>query len=329
MPKIHLTVAISDYDHVRDFTHGDVQAEGIDITYLNLVHEEIFYRFINFREWDVSEISFAKYVSLISQGDDSIMAIPVFPSRIFRLSSIYVRDGGPIRRPEDLAGCRIGLPEWAQTAAVYTRGYLMHQAGVGLQEIDWYQAGVDEGGRTEKVALKLPPGVRLTPVPDLSLTQLLLAGEVDAVITARPPGHFLAGKPGIVRLLPDYRDAEETFFRNTGIFPIMHTIAVKTRVLKSHPWAAMNLLKAFETAKERSIERALDVAAPRFPIPWCYHYAAQAKEIFGENYWPYGVEANRNTLEAFLGYAYEQGVCHRRLQPEDLFPPEVQSRFTV
>ena len=128
------------YDHVRDFTLGDVQAEGIDITYLNLVHEEIFYRFINFREWDVSEISFAKYVSLISQGDDSIIAIPVFPSRIFRLSSIYVRDDGPIRRPEDVTGCRVGLPEWAQTAAVYTRGYLMHHAGVGLQEVDWYQA---------------------------------------------------------------------------------------------------------------------------------------------------------------------------------------------
>jgi len=329
MSKIHLTVAISDYDHVRDFTLGDVPAEGIEITYLKLVHEEIFYRFINYQEWDVSEISFAKYVSLVSQGDDSIMAIPVFPSRIFRLSSIYVRDGGPIRQPADLSGRKVGLPEWAQTAAVYTRGYLMHQAGVGLEEVDWYQAGVDEGGRSEKVALNLPQGVRLTPVPDRSLTELLLSGEVDAVMSARPPRHFVEGKPGIVRLLPDYRKAEETFYRNTGIFPIMHTVAIKTQVLQSHPWVAMNLLKAFETAKEQSIRRAMDVSAPRFPIPWCYHYAAKARELFGDNYWPYGIEANRKTLEAFLGYAHEQGVTHRQLQPQDLFPPEVQSRFTV
>lgn len=329
MPKIHLTVAISDYDHVRDFTQGDVQAEGIEITYLKLLHEEIFYRFINFREWDVSEISFAKYVSLISQGDDRIMAIPVFPSRIFRLSSIYVREGSPIQQPLDLAGRKIGLPEWAQTATVYLRGYLVHQAGLSIQEIDWYQAGVDQGGRTEKVELKLPEGVRLTPISDRSLTELLLSGDLDAVMSARPPKHFRDGKPGIVRLLPEYQSAEEAFFRDTGIFPIMHTIAIQTKVLKRHPWVAMNLLGAFEEAKQRSIKRALDMSAPRFPIPWCYHYAAKSKEIFGENYWPYGIEANFKTLEAFLGYAFEQGVCHRRLKPSDLFPREVQSRFTV
>lgn len=329
MGNVHLTLAISDYDHVRDFANGDVQAEGIDITYLKLLHEEIFYRFINYREWDVSEISFAKYVSLISQDDETITAIPVFPSRIFRLSSIYILQDSNIHSPADLAGKKIGIPEWAQTASVYTRGYLMHQVGIPLQDIEWYQAGVNEAGRTEKVALKIPEGVSYTPVADRSLTDLLLSRDLDAIMSARPPRHFLDGNPDIVRLFSDYQAAEEAYWRETNIFPVMHTVAVRTEILNRFPWIAMNLLKAFEKAKRRSMERALDVSAPRFPIPWCFEYADRARKLFGNDYWPYGIEPNRTTLEVFLEYAYEQGVCHRRLQPEELFPREIQGFFTI
>ncbi|NIS61924.1 MAG: 4,5-dihydroxyphthalate decarboxylase [Proteobacteria bacterium] len=329
MHKIHLTLAIGDYDHVRDFAQGDIQAEGIEITYLKLQHEEIFYRFIYFREWDVSEISMAKYVSLVSQDERSLTAIPVFPSRIFRLSSIYVHRAGDVHKPEDLAGRKVGVPEWAQTASVYTRGYLVHQVGIPLQDIDWYQAGVDKAGRTEKVDLKIPKGIRYTPVSDRPLTELLLSGDIDAVLSARPPQYFLEGKPEIVRLFPDYRIVEEAYWRDTGIFPIMHTVAIRTDVFNRYPWVAMNLFKAFEEAKRRSIERALDMSSPRFPIPWCFEYAARSRELFGPDYWPYGIEPNRTTLGAFLEYAYEQGVCHRRLKVEELFPREVQSFFTV
>jgi len=329
MGNVHLTLAISDYDHVRDFVNGEVQAEGIDITFLKLLHEEIFYRFINYREWDVSEISFAKYVSLISQNDEGIKAIPVFPSRIFRLSSIYILRDSTIRGPEDLAGKKVGIPEWAQTASVYTRGYLMHQVGIPLRDIEWYQAGVNEAGRTEKVALKIPEGVRYTPVADRSLTDLLLSRDLDAIMSARPPRHLLDGNPDIVRLFSDYQAAEEAYWRETNIFPIMHTVAVRTEILNRFPWVAMNLLKAFENAKRRSMERALDISAPRFPIPWCFEYADRSRKLFGNDYWPYGIEPNRTTLEAFLEYAYEQGVCHRRLKPEELFPREVQGSFTI
>jgi 4,5-dihydroxyphthalate decarboxylase len=329
MHKVHLTLAIGDYDHVRDFVQGDIQAQGIEITYLKLVHEEIFYRFIYFREWEISEISMAKYVSLISQNDRSLTAIPVFPSRIFRLSSIFVHRDGDIQRPEDLAGKKVGIPEWAQTASVYARGYLAHQVGIPLQDIDWYQAGVNQAGRTEKVDLKIPKGVRYTPVPDRSLTELLLSRDLDAIMSARPPQHFLDGKPEIVRLFPDYRAMEEAYWRETGIFPIMHTVAIRADVLKRYPWVAMNLFKAFEEAKRRSMERAADMASPRFPIPWCFEYVARSRELFGHDYWPYGIEANRTTLEAFLEYAHEQGVCHRHLNVEELFPPGVQSFFTV
>jgi len=329
MKNVHLSVAISDYDHVRDFLTGDVRAEGIEITYLNLVHEEIFYRFIKFREWDISEISFAKYVSLVSQDDHSLAAIPVFPSRAFRLSSIYIHRDGGIRKPEDLAGKKIGIPEWAQTASVYTRGYLMHQIGIPLETIDWYQAGVNAPGRSEKVALKIPAGIRYTRVSDRSLTDLLLSGEVTAVMTARPPQAFVDGNPEIIRLFPDFIPVEEAYYRETGIFPIMHVVVIRAEVLQQYPWVAMNVFKALEEAKRRSIERALDVAAARFPIPWGFEFANRAVRIFGKDYWPYGITSNRTTLEAFLQYAHEQGVCHRRLQPEELFPETVQSSFVV
>ena len=329
MKNVHLSVAISDYDHVKDFLTGPVRAEGIEITCLNLVHEEIFYRFIKFREWDVSEISFAKYVSLVSQDDNSLVAIPVFHSRAFRLSSIYIHRDGGIRKPEDLAGKKVGIPEWAQTASVYTRGYLMHQIGIPLEKIDWYQAGVNDPGRAEKVTLKIPTGVRYTPVPDRSLTDLLLSKDLDAVMTARPPQAFVDGNPEIIRLFPDFMPVEEAYWRDTGIFPIMHIIVIRAEILQRHPWVAMNVFKAFEEAKRRSIERALDVSATRFPIPWGFEFANRAVKVFGKDYWPYGISPNRTTLEAFLQYAFEQGVCHRRLKPEELFPETVQSSFVV
>ena len=203
MRRVHLTLAISDYDQVRELTSGAIEPEGIELTCLNLSVEEIFYRFVSFREWDVSELSMAKYVALTSQGDASLAAIPVFPSRIFRHSSFYVRRDGAVREPADLAGRRVGVPEWAQTAGIYARGVLMHQYGVRLEDIDWYQAGVNQPGREEKVDLRLPPGVRLTPAPDRTLDQMLLAGDLAAIITAHPPTSFKARHPDVVQLFPD------------------------------------------------------------------------------------------------------------------------------
>ena len=329
MRRVHLTLAISDYDQVRELTSGAIEPEGIELTCLNLSVEEIFYRFVSFREWDVSELSMAKYVALTSQGDASLAAIPVFPSRIFRHSSFYVRRDGAVREPADLAGRRVGVPEWAQTAGIYARGVLMHQYGVRLEDIDWYQAGVNQPGREEKVDLRLPPGVRLTPVPDRTLDQMLLAGDLAAIITAHPPTSFKARHPDVVQLFPDVIAVEEAYWRATGIFPIMHAVAIRREVLSAHPWVAMNLYRAFEEAKRRSVARALDWSAPRFPVPWVSEHAARARALFGEDFWPYGVEANRPTLDAFLRFAHEQGVAHRRPAVEELFPAEVRSTFRV
>ena len=329
MSKLPLTLAISDYDHVRDLTTGRVVPEGIDLNCLDLTVEEIFFRFVLYREWDVSEISMAKYVSLISQGDTTLTAIPVFPSRIFRHSSFYVRRDGPVKSPADLAGRRVGLPEWAQTAAVYTRGLLMHQYGLDLASIHWVQAGVNQPGRSEKVGLRLPPGVTVTAAPRDSLSEMLVSGQVDAVLSAHAPDCFEHGHPNIKRLFDNVRALEADYYRETGIFPIMHTVALRKEVVERHPWIATNLLKAFDEAKRRSVERVLDICAPRMPLPWCHDFAAEGRAMFGDDYFPYGIEPNRRTLEAFLLYAYEQGVCHRHLAVEELFPVQVGHSFKV
>jgi len=329
MARLKLTLATADYDHIRDLSTGLVQPEGIDLTCLVMQIEEMFFRFINYREFDVSEMSMGKYTALASQDDKRFWAIPVFPSRIFRHSSIYIRTKGSVRQPSDLVGKRVGVPEWAQTAAVYSRGALMHQYGIDLASINWVQGGVNDAGRTEKVALQLPNGVKLERVTDRSLDDMLLAGELDAVLTAHPPESYEHGNPEVTRMFEDFVPVETEYYRQTGIFPIMHVIAVKREIMDEHPWIAVNLLRAFEQAKANSVARMLEITAPRVPIPWCYEHTRQAQKMFGPDHWPYGIEPNRTTLDAFLQYAYEQGVCERRIEPEDLFPKQLHKSFKV
>jgi 4,5-dihydroxyphthalate decarboxylase len=329
MSRLRLTLACSEYDHVRDLFSGAVRAEGIDLTCLSHAIEDIFFRFTKYREWDVSELSMGKYASLRSQGEESLTAIPVFPSRVFRQSSLFVRPGSAIRTAADLKGRRIGVPEWAQTASIYTRGWLAHQVGVRLEDVEWVQAGVNQPGRVEKVALKLPPGVRYRAEPAKSLTGMLLKGEIDCVMSAHPPAPFEEGSKEIVQLYPNYREVEERYYRETGIFPIMHVIALRGDTFAANRWIATNLLRAFEEAKARSVRRALEITATRFPFAWCYDAAERAKALFGEDFFPYGIEPNRKTLDAFLQYGYEQGVCHRRLAVDELFPEEVRAAFRV
>lgn len=329
MAKRRLTLAISDYEHTRDLTSGRIQPEGIELTCLQFEVEQIFFRFTKYREWDVSELSMGKYVALMAEEDPDLTAIPVFPSRVFRQSSIYVARNSPLKTAEDLRGKRVGVPEWAQTAAIYTRGWLTDRVGIPLQEIDWYQAGVNQPGRREKVALHLPDGVRYTAVPDRSLTEMLLAGDLDAIFTAHSPAPFEEGKPDIVQLFPDYRKIEEAYYRDTGIYPIMHVMAVRRAVLERDPWIAANLLSAFEQAKRNSMQRARQFTASRLPLPWSADLMRQAWDQFGGDPFPYGIEPNRPTLEAYLQYAHEQGVCRRLVGVEELFPKEVADSFRI
>jgi 4,5-dihydroxyphthalate decarboxylase len=309
--KLPLTLAINPYDHARD-----LRAEGIDLTVLELPIEEIFFRFTKFREWDASEMSFGKTVSLMAQAAPEIMPIPVFPSRVFRHSAIYVGEKSPIRQPQDLEGRKVGIPEWAQTAGIYVRGLLQHEYGVDLARIQWYQAGVQQPGRVEKVKLHLPEGVRITAVPDKSLAGMLAGGELDAVISARNPG----GR----RLFEDYVSVEERYFRKTGIYPIMHVVVLRRDSYERDRWVAMNLFKAFEAAKRESMQRLVEIGLSHVPMPWLAEHARRWRELAGEDFWPYGLEPNRPTLEAFVQYSHEQGITERRLKVDELFAPETR-----
>ena len=329
MSGIQLSIAISDYDHVRDLVSGRVRAEGIHLIPMELPVEEIFFRMFSFTEWDIAEFSMAKYVSLIGTGTAPFRAIPVFPSRVFRQSAFYVATGSSIRSPKDLAGKRVGIPEWAQTAGIYARAFLQHQCGVHLADIHWVQAGVNQAGRSEKVTLSLPSGVKIEQVRDRSLNELLLAGDLDGIISAREPTAFLARDPKIARLWPDYRSIEESYYRDTGVFPIMHVIVIKNEVLSRNPWIAMNLFRAFSDAKTNSLKRLSSIVNSSVAIPWMHQAYDHAKNIVGEDFWPYGIEGNQRTLEAFLQYCKEQGVTQRTVSIEELFPRELSRTFSV
>jgi 4,5-dihydroxyphthalate decarboxylase len=310
--KLPLSLAISPYDHVRE-----LRPQGIELTVLELQIEEIFYRFARFREWHASEMSFGKVVSILSQPAPDLIAIPVFPSRVFRHSAIYTK----LKSPKELEGKRVGIPEWAQTAGIYVRGLLQHEYGVDLRKIEWLQAGVREPGREEKVELKLPAGVRITPQPGKTLAGMLARGELDAVISARDPGG--------PRLFQNYLDVEEAYFSKTRIFPIMHVVVLRREAYERDRWIAMNLLKAFEDAKRASLARLAEIGISHLPMPWIPEQARRWRELAGEDFWPYGIEGNRPTLEAFLQYAHEQGVATRRLKVEELFAPETLERAKI
>jgi 4,5-dihydroxyphthalate decarboxylase len=309
--NLPLTLAINPYDHVRGLA-----PQGIDLTVLELPIEEIFFRFTRFREWDASEMSFGKTVSLMAEAAPDVVPIPVFPSRVFRHSAIYVGEGSNIRQPKDLEGRRVGIPEWAQTAGIYARGLLQHEYGVDLARIHWHQAGVRQAGRIEKVKLHLGEGVRITPVPDKSLAQMLDSGELDAVISARDPG----GK----RLFEDYVSVEEQYFRKTRIYPIMHVVVLRRAAYERDRWIAMNLFKAFDEARRESMQRLVEIGLSHVPMPWLAEHARRWRALAGEDFWPYGIAPNRPTLEAFVQYAHEQGITARRLKVEELFAPETR-----
>ncbi|HEY7231884.1 MAG TPA: ABC transporter substrate-binding protein [Pseudolabrys sp.] len=325
---VAITIATTDYDHFRDFRFGLVRAEGIEVNWLTLGHHEIFSRFTFNREWDVSELSFAKFAAQVTRKDSDIIGLPVYASRLFRFASFYVNRKAGIKAPGDLRGKRVGLPEWAHTAAVYMRGWLMHDACVALSDIDWVQAGTNEAGRIEKVELSLPDGVRLTGVPEKTLSDMIATGELDCVIIARPPNSFREKHPDVVRLFPDYESLERRYYEETHVYPIMHVIAMRKAVLDGRPWVARNLYNAFEESKRRSLERILDPAVSRYPLPWLTAYASRMQQLFGDPF-PYGIEPNRPTLEMFLRYAHEQGIAHHLAKPEDIFPAGIMAPVKV
>jgi 4,5-dihydroxyphthalate decarboxylase len=327
--NIKLSIATTDYDHFRDFRTGVVTAEGIDHTWSMHGHHEVFARFTLNREWDVSELSFAKFAAQVSREDSDIVGLPVICSRLFRFSSFYINKKSKIKSVEDLRGKKIGSPEWAHSAAVYMRGWMMNDIGIPLQDVHWYQAGANAPGRDEKVELSLPEGTKLTRVADKSLSEMLASGEIDCAIIARPPTCFLEGHPDVERLYPDYLEMEEDYYKRTHVWPIMHIIAMQKHILDENPWIARNLYNAFLESKRRSIERFMDPAVSRYPLAWLPTYARKMRDIFDGDPFPYGIDENRTTLEHLALYTFQQGIAHRHMEPEDMFAKGVMTKVVI
>jgi 4,5-dihydroxyphthalate decarboxylase len=315
-----LSLACGRYDRTEAILDGRVKPQGVDLTCLALPPYEMFWRQIQHREFDASELSLSAHILAVSRGERGLLGIPVFPSRVFRHSYIFVRDGAGIDTPQDLAGKRVGLPEYHMTAALFIRGLLSDDYGVEPQTISWVQAGLQQAGRKERVQLDLPEGVSVERNERESLIELLAAGRLDAVAIPSVPRRLLS-LPGVRRLFPDVRAAERSYFERTGIFPIMHLLVIRAELYDRAPWLALELYKAFDAAKELALDEASARGAIASSLPWFQTELEETRALLGDDFWPYGLEANRATLEAAVRYSAEQGLSDRQVEVEELFVP--------
>lgn len=330
MSKLALTLACWNYDRTRALVDGLVQPDGIDLNCLTLPVEETFFRMLRHREFDVAEMSLSSYVLSLFRPDRPFVAIPVFPSRVFRHSSIYVHAGSGITNPSQLAGRKVGTPEYQMTAAVWIRGILADEHGVPVDGATYYTGGEEEPGRPEKLALDLPPAIRVVRIgPDQTLSSMLARGDIDALYTARTPSTFRRGDGSVRRLFDDFVAVERDYFRRTRVFPIMHTVVIRRDLYERAPWVAQSLQKAFTAAQQRTYDDLRETAALKAMLPWLIAHVDDVRREMGEDFWPYGLEKNRDTLATFLRYSHEQGLAKRLLQPEELFAPEALESFRI
>jgi 4,5-dihydroxyphthalate decarboxylase len=330
MGKLRLSLACWNYDRTRGLMEGRIPVDGIELNYLNLPVEETFFRMLRHREFDASEMSLSSYTMSLSGDSPPFIAIPVFPSRFFRHSCIYVNSKAGIREPKDLIGKRVGVPEYQITAAVWIRGILADNYQVPVSGPEYFTGGLEEPGRPEKTKLALPPQIRLRMIPpDRTLSQMLAEGEIDALYTARMPSSFRSESGNVSRLFPDYDAVEREYFQTTKIFPIMHTIVLRRDVYDANRWIAQSLCKAFAAAQREAYQELRDTTALKTMLPWLTRHLEDTERLMGGDFWPYGVEANRHTLDTFLRYHLEQGLSKRLLKAEELFAPESRESFKI
>jgi len=316
---LRLSLACGPYDRTEALRNGVVRPEGIDLIYVPIQSPpEIFARMVTNASFDASEMSCAHYFSHRARGNFPFVALPVFPSRMFRHGFIFVNATSGIRGPEDLEGKRVGVPEYSQTAAVWIRGLLQHEFGVKLETIRWYAGGVNAPGRPDALVNLPDADVSIERVMDRPLNDLLVDGEIDALIGARRPSAF-GLDPRVQRLFPNYREMEREYYRRTGIFPIMHTVVIREDTYRQHPWVAESLYKAFVQAKEWCLAQMKFSSALRYTLPWLHADLEEMSEIFGTDPWPYGVQANRNTLQTLGDYLVEQRLVRKPLTVDELF----------
>ncbi|HEU5299558.1 MAG TPA: ABC transporter substrate-binding protein [bacterium] len=315
-----LTLACGFYDRTDALRTGAVRPEGIDLTYIAIQSPpEIFSRMLANEAFDASEMSCAHSLIHRAKGDFPFVAIPVFPSRMFRHGYIFINTKSGIRTPKDLEGRRIGVPEYSQTAAVWIRGLLAHEYGVRLETMRWVSGGVNAAGRPD-ILVNWPEGIEIQKIKDRPLNELLVKGEIDALIGARRPDAF--GKdPAVVRLFPNYRQLEREYYKRTGIFPVMHTVVIREEIYRRHPWVAESLYKSFVESKARALAAMKFSSSLLYTIPWLHAELDEMAEVFGPDPWPYGMDANRTVLSALVQYLAEQRLIARPIPLEQLYVP--------
>ncbi|MFM9885387.1 MAG: ABC transporter substrate-binding protein [Burkholderiales bacterium] len=330
MAKLKLTFSCWNYDRTRALADGSVQPDGIELNCLSLPVEETFFRMLRYQEFDVAEMSLSSYTVSLQREKPPFIAIPIFPSRFFRHSSIYVSTASGIREPQDLIGKRIGTPEFQMTAPVWIRGILQDEYGVAPSSVEYWTGGEEEPGREEKLKLDLPATIKLRPIgPTQTLSQMLAAGEIDALHTARSPSTFHTRPAAVKRLFENYVEVERAYYRKTRIFPIMHTIAIRREVYEANPWIAQSLYKAFVESQRRTYQDLSETAALKGMLPWLTAHVEEARREMGDDWWSYGLAPNRHVLDTFLRYHHEQGLSKKRLTPDDLFARETLEAFKI
>ena len=314
MHNLPLTIACGRYDRTQPLIDGRVAPEGVDLTFIPLRPGETFWRMLNHSEFDASEMSLSSYSILRSEGDTRFIAIPVFPSRVFRHSAIYLPARSRIGKPQDLKGARVGVGDYQMTAAVWVRQLLAHEYGVMPHDIEWVT------GRPVR-AVRKPEGVRIIPMPsDMTLEGMLERGEIDALASVMIPEGL---GTSVRRLFADFRAVETAYFKKTGIFPIMHTFVLKTALYEKNPWLAISFYRAFCRARDLAYRTIYDTDALAVGLPWVIDEMEVAHKIFGPQIWDYSIEGSRPTLEALVAAVHEQGLASRRMSVEELFVPNI------
>lgn len=319
LPRFGVTCVAT--DRTRPLATGEVTLEGAQLAFSFGEPEAIFRAALNSAPYEICELSMASHIVTTARGDSNYTAVPVFLSRAFRHSAIFVRSESTLATLADLKGARIGVPEYQQTAAMWVRGMMLDE-GVRASDVTWHVGGLNEPGPGERIALTLPEGIvvhKLTGAQ--TLNAMLLEGALDAIISPRVPAGFGGPDAPLRRLFPDLHAAEVAYYRKTGFFPIMHALAVRKDVAAAHPWLPAALFRAFSAAKQGRIAEMGLTNVLRVSLPWIAHWQAEAMAITGGDPWPYGFARNRSELAAMTRYMQADGTAVRAVAPEELFAP--------
>lgn len=322
-----LSLATWDHDRVMALHEGRVTVPGVTLNSAIAPTQTLFPLAVQEARYDVTEMSISSYILQVSRGEGAYVAIPAFVSRAFRHAGFFARTGSGIETPADFKGRRIGVPEYQMTAALWMRGVLADDFGVGVRDVHWRTGALDEGVRRERLALDLPEGMVVEPIAEgETLQELLLSGEIDGLLAPKPPQAFVAGDARLYRLFPDFEAAEQDYHRRTGFFPIMHLIGVRRTLAEEHPWLPKALYDGFVAARDAAMARLRAVwlgNSNRLSLPWLGAMMERTIATMGENYWRYGVSENRAELEAVCRYSADQVLAARRVGVEELFPASV------